>query len=803
MPHTLSHVVVSRALRSSSMMPRLIAFLRLELALTPERWRAIGRIVIACAISITMVMTLRIPEGTWVLLSALIVSMPGTDVSLARCIHRLLAIAVGCAVSIGIVIMFPQAPWIQLPMIALVMGGGIYMSRTSAAPSVPLLGALTMILSIPGVVDVGSPESIHRALWRLVEIGAGNIIGTACQAFIWPERPNELLMKGLSTSLRYSKQRINQALLPISQVTTDPQILATNEERIMNSLALWTNWLDHATHSSREIRSHQDGLMNLIGATNQIAVASQQVARITAAIAQRGHALDMPSDIAELMLQVEERCELYATAIESQHWSSAIDNLPPLANALIQHISDDQGAVPTEKDSERIENAQASILSSTISVAQALDSMHDDVDFLRPEANRTGVRTRSPGFLREETTFRTASFTQIRRVDLVSSSKGALAGILAYIYLNAIDWPGGITAVVTAVLVCLDNYGAMILKSALRIIGAFIGGFLSLLVILFVIPQITTLPAFLVATGLVFGLGAWAQTGSARISYAGFQVCFAATLCLIVSHSPSVDLLPFRDRMLGIFTGLTFVVVVYGIFGEIRARVWAVDNCAETLRLLSRAATLGFRDMEPSRQETPPMGFRYELFRRIAFGYKLLTESSYEDWFAQDKQKTAEESEGLRLILDRIRAIHRVTLSLLWNRLDFQRRTRLDRPGRPEVEDVGRIVPATFRAFATRVDQVNQADSTARPALDSFSAKLRMAESTLKNNPLAENASEEDKETHRLLHSQVGFYRQLEILLGQLEDDADRLQIGTDRFSILARLRGTRRQPDAPHIRPV
>ena len=784
-------------------MPRLIAFLRLELALTPERWRAIGRIVIACAIAITLVMTLRIPEGTWVLLSVLIVSIPGTDVSLARCIHRLLAVIAGCAVSIGIVIMFPQQAWVQLPLIALVMGGGIYMSRTSAAPSVPLLGALTMILSIPGVVDVASPESITRALWRLVEIGAGNIIGTACQAFIWPERPNKLLINGLSTSLRYSKQRMHQALLPINEVATDPEVLAANEERIMNSLALWTTWLDHATHASRKIRSHQDGLMNLIGATNQVAVASQQIARITAAVAEQGSDLEIPSDIVQRMLSVEKRCDLHATAIESQHWSSELDHLPPLANDLAEHIANDEETDLSDVTLERLQNARDSILSSTVSIAQALDSMHDDVDFLRPEKNRTGVRTRSPGFLREQASFRTGSFTQIRWVDLVSSSKGALAGILAYIYLNAIEWPGGITAVVTAVLVCLDNYGAMILKSVLRITGAFIGGLLSLLVILYVIPQITTLPSFLVATGVAFGLGAWGLTGSARISYAGFQVCFAVSLCLIVSHSPSVDLVPFRDRMLGIFTGLTFVVIVYGIFGEIRARVWAIDNCAETLRLLSRAAALGFPDIEPSRQETPPLGFRYELFRRIAFGYKLLTESSYEDWFAQDKTKTTNESEGLRRLLDRIRAVHRVTLSLLWNRLDFQRRIDLAHPGRPEVEAVGRSVPATFRAFAFRVDQVNQADSTAQPALETFSAKLRIAEGVLEGHPLAEGASAEEKETHRLLHSQLGFYRQLEILLGQLKEDADRLQISTDRFSILARVRGTRRRPEAPHIRPA
>ena len=65
--------------------------------------------------------------------------------------------------------------------------------------------------------------------------------------------------------------------------------------------------------------------------------------------------------------------------------------------------------------------------------------------------------------------------------------------MIAYVYLNAIEGPGGITAVVTALLVSLDNYGAMILKGALRLAGALVGGLLSLLVILYVIPEITSL----------------------------------------------------------------------------------------------------------------------------------------------------------------------------------------------------------------------------------------------------------------------------------------------------------------------
>ena len=782
---------------------RLFAFLKLELELTPDRWRAIARIVVACAIATTLIMTLRIPEGVWLILTIFIVSMPGTGASVVRCLQRLLSIAVGCVISIGIVIAFPQQPWVQVPAIAVVIGLGIYLSRTSASPSIPLLGALTMILSIPGVVDSASPESITKALWRLVEIGAGNIIGTLCQAFLWPERPEKQLVESLASSLRRSKQRMHQALLPASEVVTDSGRLAENEEQIMNSLALWTNWLDNAVLSDRGVREHHDGLMSLIGATNQAAVASEQIARIAARMATREVSLEIPTAVSGQIEALEARCSRYADAIDAGQWPAELDALSALANELSEASIGASASSPEASSLEVPANARAAIVSSAVSIAQALDSMYDDVDFLRPVSRRKGLRTRSPEFVRERSTFSTAAFTKINRVDLASSAKGALAGILAYIYLAAIDWPGGITAVVTAVLICLDNYGAMILKSVLRVAGAFLGGLGSLLIILYVIPQITTLTPFLVVTSLIFGIGAWVQTGTARISYAGLQIGYAASLCLVSTHYPSVDLMPFQDRMLGIFTGLAFVVLVYGVFGEIRARVWAVDNCVESLRLLARAAGLGFRAITPSREETPLLGFRYELFRRLSFGYRLLTESGYEDWLARDQERAAQEREGLRRLLDRIRAVHRVTLSLVWNRLDFQRRSASDFRGRAEVEAVGKAVPETFLAFAERIENINEPDRSAAMALEQYSAKLRAAERSLADDLVSEDSPEAEREVRRLLHSQVSFYRQLEILLGALSEDARDLTITSDRFSIFSRLRGPDRRREAPHIRPV
>ena len=197
------------------------------------------------------------------------------------------------------------------------------------------------------------------------------------------------------------------------------------------------------------------------------------------------------------------------------------------------------------------------------------------------------------------------------------------------------------------------------------------------------------------------------------------------------------------------------------------------------------------------------MGFRYELFRRVSFGYKLLAESEYEDWFSKDRERTAREREGLQRLLNRIRAIHRVTLSMLWNRLDFQRRSDPEFTGRGEVEAVGRLLPETFLAFGDRVEHVNEPDRSAAAALERFSSALRMAEAAMDRHPVSPSSPQQERDIHQLLGAQVGFYRQLELLLGLLQTDAQHLHISSDRFSILSRWRGSKRRPEAPHIRPV
>ena len=524
--------------------------------------------------------------------------------------------------------------------------------------------------------------------------------------------------------------------------------------------------------------------------------------------------------IQEQIRDVQDRCETYSSAIENRAWASSTDALPPLSERVSDVFSQEEGrGQESGPDGTEIRNTFAgTILSSSVSIAQGLDSMVESSGFLQsasgivqskekpgePDPEISGGSSASPfDLLKKDDPQpfepRRGSITR----DLVAAAKASLAALIAYVYLNTVDWPGGITAVVTAVLVSLDSYGAMIQKSALRVAGAAIGGLASVLVILLVIPNITSLPPFLVAAGLVCALGAWVQTGSTRIAYAGLQIGLVVGLALASSHSPSIDLMPFRDRILGIFTGLLSVLLVYGLFGEIRARIWALDNSAETLRLMAKGALIGLRGADLKTEIASTYDLRSEVYRRISFGYRLLTEASYEDWFSRHKEKNKQETDALHTVLDDTRAIQRVIMSIVWNRLEFQKLSATHSAGQDALEAVGRTIPEIQGSLAHRLENSKSSDSTALESMTGYSEKLRSAESVLQGERLTDSATPLERNYHRLLRAQLGFYQQLEILLSRLARNTQELSITGDQFSLLARLRGSERRRGAPTIRPV
>ncbi|MFT8516491.1 MAG: FUSC family protein [Acetobacter persici] len=144
--------------------------------------------------------------------------------------------------------------------------------------------------------------------------------------------------------------------------------------------------------------------------------------------------------------------------------------------------------------------------------------------------------------------------------------KGTASVMLSYFIFKILNWDGIHTCIITCFIVALPTMGEMVSKLTLRITGALTGGALAILSIIFVMPYLTNIAAFLV---LIFAgslLAAWVKSGDERIAYAGFQIGLAFFLSDLKGYGPTSDMTTARDRIIGILLGN---FITYAVFTSV------------------------------------------------------------------------------------------------------------------------------------------------------------------------------------------------------------------------------------------
>jgi multidrug resistance protein MdtO len=148
--------------------------------------------------------------------------------------------------------------------------------------------------------------------------------------------------------------------------------------------------------------------------------------------------------------------------------------------------------------------------------------------------------------------------------------KVTAAAMLCYLFYSVLSWPGIHTALITCFIVSLGTAAESVEKLTLRILGCLVGAGLGLLVMLKVVPSVTSIEGLAVIVFAGAFLGAWIAAGDKHISYAGFQIAFAYLLCVVQGPSPSFNMVVARDRVIGILLGN---VVSYFV----ATRIWPVS----------------------------------------------------------------------------------------------------------------------------------------------------------------------------------------------------------------------------------
>jgi multidrug resistance protein MdtO len=267
-------------------------------------------------------------------------------------------------------------------------------------------------------------------------------------------------------------------------------------------------------------------------------------------VVDRDPAADLPSELRErVALILEEMAGIlraggYPVAVELEGIAGAVEAA---------------GAVGT---AEAVQVAQVSMPPLAV---KAFAAIREAVVGFAVAPAKTAVPPKEEGGF-----FAKDAFTNLEHVRY--ALKTTAAAVFCYLLYSLLDWPGIHTCFLTCYIVSLGTTAESVEKLSLRIAGCLIGAAAGIAAIVYLVPSLTSIGGLLATVFLAALASGYVSAGSARISYAGFQIAFAFFLCVIQGAGPSFDMVTARDRVIGILVG---IVVVYFLF----THLWPVSVC--------------------------------------------------------------------------------------------------------------------------------------------------------------------------------------------------------------------------------
>jgi len=544
------------------------AFLRAELAPTPGRTRAALRILVASLVGTVIVMATHLPHGHWIIITIFTVSPEDAGASLVKGVQRLIGTVAGGAVGVLITIAFANEPRFMFVSIGVAVAVGMFLSRTTSAPYASLLGTVTLLLVAFSHLDSPGAE-LDTALWRTLMILLGVVLGTGAQILLWPSDPEDRLLDDLVGRLATVERLVGQALASPARGAPDvsrPDVLA------ISGFARELDLLANAEARYPALRRRHPEQIALITEVERLLTNALWLTELTRN-AEGRHRLD--EALRRRLGAIREECVRQRQALAARR---------PVDAAVTTGAAPGIDVAPEVGFPTLVAYMEATLA--------RLSAATDFLGGVAPAGGHRPASPRSPLDVSQRTPFLTPAFSLSNTEDIKFALKCAAAVEICFVILLGLDWPGLITSTITCAIVAKSSFGASIYQALLRLAGAVLGGLLGLAMIVAVMPNAEGLIWMLLPFAAGVWIAAWITAGSSRISYAGVQIGMALAIAVVDVFGPTTDLVPPRDRVLGILLGIAVLTLVYEAVWPVRASRAMRPALASALRAMAVLAVI-------------------------------------------------------------------------------------------------------------------------------------------------------------------------------------------------------------------
>ena len=527
---------------------RLLALLREELAPSPTRWRSAIRLTVLCVLGTAMIMASHLEGGQFMVLIFFLTAMSDAPTARATLGSNLLGCVAGGGMGVAILSAFADTPAVRFPLEAVVIAGSMYLMRATTVPMAMLFFDISFVMAVPEFLpspNIQLYDGVRAVLFQTIGIALGSI----GQILWWPENPETLLLADLAESLRSVADACRPrggGPDPKSSSGAPIRSLRTSAARLFRQLDL----LREAEAGDRWLRQ---------GHTEQIKFITDIQLLVFAAQSLHEEApLNEDPQRPERLEWIRRECERLAACL--------LERRVPDVSPLPLRTSS------TDSPLAELERILAELPAALVFLRHLSESGRTPP--IREPISKKGFFVPLP--------------PEDRRRAIQYGVKVGIAASLCGAICQALHWPGiSGTCVLTTVLVAQATVGLGRHKSALRFGGALISGLAVLVTVDVFMPNIESLASLLTVIGAIVFVAAWIGSGSTRLAYLGVQIGVTLYLILFPRFGPTLDLVPIRDRLIGILLGIVVMAIVDALLWPVFTRSALRVKVAGLLRTLS------------------------------------------------------------------------------------------------------------------------------------------------------------------------------------------------------------------------
>jgi len=567
-------------------------FLREELKPFPGRGHAVVRLVVSAVAALLITQTLRIPEpDISAYLIFFIVNEDGVS-SVKLGLLAMVGLTIALISAMGVTICFMDAPWFRLPATFLLIGVAVWLSRTFVIFVMGRLMAVILTLYLSMADTIFDPESLTEStlwLWSIVGVSVG--VSAVVSVLLEP-RPDLLLRAQMAACLASARDSLEALALGRAGQQAEAKALRRQVYAApLRMRQLLGRWCQQAWPAPQDEVDWDLGIFIV-----------ERVLAISAALAASG------------------------TAVIDEMTRATVTYLALTVDTLKRAVEErNRGAIQSLEIPSVDELPESIVKAGIVELASTLvECRFVLVPVTMPKESAPAVKAPplKPWALVPDALTNTG-YSHF-------AIKTTVAILACEIFMNAVDWPGIHTCLATCVVTALATVGAQRQKQLLRLTGVCVGGLMGLASVIYLVPQIDTIVGLTLLVAAGTACCAWVAAGSARSSYAGFQMALAFYIVLLPGFATSIDLTGIRDRFVGILVGVTAMWIFFDHMWHTSSRRQLVDKLIEILSLMAKAPTIISPAMPSAEAEKEATSYRREIYNELAAGRLFLDETKIE-----------------------------------------------------------------------------------------------------------------------------------------------------------------------------